>query len=319
MNQQEVDAKTMIEYLLGDLSEDERIQLQERFLTDNECFEQLQAVEEDLIDDYVHHKLSKADRRRFERYYLVTPARQEKVDFAVDLKKTLTVPWWQAWRPFLRDKWRAPLKFFPIPSPAVRWAFAVGVVFLFLGASWLVIETTRLRGELEQFKTEQLALVQREQELQAQVNRTRDRSEQLAEQLEREKEQRAQLEQQLKNPSLAQPTVVSFVLTASLLRSAEKTKQLVIPRGASFVQLQLDLESKVDYKSYRAVLETDDGKELWSQDLPAARTTQTGRAVVLRLPALVLEAGDYLLKLNGANAAGVFEEIDEYFFRILKR
>jgi hypothetical protein len=319
MNQQKVDDKIMIEYLLGNLSEDERIQLQERFLTDNDCFEQLQATEEDLIDDYVRHKLSKADRQRFERYYLVTPARREKVDFAVDLKKTLAVPWWQAWLLFLRDKWRASLEFFATPSPAVRWAFAVGAIFLFWGASWLVIETTRLRGELKQFKTEQLALVQREQKLQAQVNQARGRSKQLAEQLEREKEQRTQLEQQLKNPPLAQPTVVSFVLTASLLRSAEKTKQLVIPRGASFVQLQLDLESRIDYKSYRAVLETDEGEEIWSQDLTAARATQTGKAVVLRLPALVLDEGDYLLKLSGANAAGVFEEIDEYFFRVLKR
>lgn len=319
MNQQKVDDKIMIEYLLGNLSEDERIQLQERFLTDNDCFEQLQAVEEDLIDDYVRHKLSKADRRRFERYYLVTPARREKVDFAVDLKKTLAVPWWQAWRLFLRDKWRIFLEFIAAPSPAVRWVFAVGAIFLFLGTSWLVIETTKLRGELEQFKTEQLALVQREQELQAQVNQARGRSEQLAEQLEREKEQRAQLEQQLTNPSIAQPTVVAFVLTASVLRSAEKTRPLVIPRGASFVQLQLDLESRIDYKSYRVVLETAAGEEIWSQDLPAARATKAGRAVVLRLPALVLDEGDYLLKLNGANAAGVFEEVDEYFFRVLKR
>ncbi|MGH7457417.1 MAG: hypothetical protein ACRENG_39070, partial [bacterium] len=225
----------------------------------------------------------------------------------------------QAWLLLLRDNWQAFLEFFAAPSPAVRWAFAVGAIFLFLGASWLVIETTRLRGELKQFKTEQLALVQREQELQVQVNQAHDRSEQLAEQLEREKEQRKLLEQQLTNPSIAQPTVVSFVLTAGVLRSAEKTKPLVIPHGASFVQLQLDLESKIDYKSYRVVLEMDAGEEIWSQDLPAARATKAGRAVVFRLPALVFGDGDYLLKLNGANAAGVFEEVDEYFFRVLKR
>jgi anti-sigma factor RsiW len=76
----------IIAYLLEELPEDDL----ERF--EDECFaqdswpaEQINVVEEDLIDAYLRGELTPERRQRFERYYLTTEARQERVIMAAAL------------------------------------------------------------------------------------------------------------------------------------------------------------------------------------------------------------------------------------------
>jgi len=76
----------IIAYLLEELPEDEL----ERF--EDECFaqdswpaEQINVVEEDLIDAYLRDELTPERRQRFERNYLTTEARQERVIMAAAL------------------------------------------------------------------------------------------------------------------------------------------------------------------------------------------------------------------------------------------
>jgi hypothetical protein len=74
-----------IAYLLGELPKEES----ERF--EDECFdqedwpEQLNQVEEDLIEDYLRGDLAPERRRLFERNYLTTTARVERVRMAAAL------------------------------------------------------------------------------------------------------------------------------------------------------------------------------------------------------------------------------------------
>src|SRR5215467_13366971 len=53
-----LDQKIMIQYLLGQLSEDERAAVEELFFENDTYFEQLSALEDDLIDDYARGRLS---------------------------------------------------------------------------------------------------------------------------------------------------------------------------------------------------------------------------------------------------------------------
>ena len=75
----------IIAYLLEELPEDDL----ERF--EDECFAQeswptqIDMVEEDLIDAYLRNELTPDRRQRFERNYLTTEARQERVIMAVAL------------------------------------------------------------------------------------------------------------------------------------------------------------------------------------------------------------------------------------------
>jgi hypothetical protein len=82
MKQRADSEKLMIRYLLGDVPEDEQIRIEERFFTDDEYFEQLLALEDDLIDDYVNGELTDREREQFEEYFLASPTRRQRVEFA---------------------------------------------------------------------------------------------------------------------------------------------------------------------------------------------------------------------------------------------
>ena len=79
------DKDFMIRYLLGELSESEKPE-QERFekayFTDDELFDELEAVENDLIDRYVRGELAQELNQRFEDSLGDRPARKKKVEFA---------------------------------------------------------------------------------------------------------------------------------------------------------------------------------------------------------------------------------------------
>src|SRR5690349_19219423 len=75
----------MIRYLLGQLSAGERAELEERYFADDELFNELVSLENEIIDFYVQGKLSKDQRQQFESYFLANPERREKVRFAKSL------------------------------------------------------------------------------------------------------------------------------------------------------------------------------------------------------------------------------------------
>ena len=56
----------MKRYLLGDVSDEEQIRLEECYFVDDDVFEQLSALEDELIDDYVRGELAEPQRNQFE-------------------------------------------------------------------------------------------------------------------------------------------------------------------------------------------------------------------------------------------------------------
>jgi anti-sigma-K factor RskA len=64
------DETLMRRYLLGDLPQEERGSIEDRYLADDEVFEALVATENDLIDAYARGGLADDERRKFEAEYL---------------------------------------------------------------------------------------------------------------------------------------------------------------------------------------------------------------------------------------------------------
>ena len=71
-------------YLLGALSEEDQEQVEQRFLVDQELFEEASIVEVELIDEYLNDTLS--EKEDFVRSFLSTPRRLQKVRFAMALE-----------------------------------------------------------------------------------------------------------------------------------------------------------------------------------------------------------------------------------------
>jgi cell division protein FtsB len=261
----------MIRYLLGDVPEDEQIRIEERFFTDDEYFEQLLALEDDLIDDYVNGELTDRERKQFEEYFLASPTRRQRVEFAKTFMRAGSLPALAEIampgeaRPEPVPWWRTVMVFWRAQSLLRRFALAASVV-LVLGGSWLIVDTMRLRNQVEQLQAERGESQRREQELLQQIAGLSQESERVTElsaQLKRERNERRRLEQQVveqrrRNEESAQLLLelqhlafspkpapprdsLAFALFPGRTRDIEGTNQFVIPQDVDSMQLRLYL------------------------------------------------------------------------------
>ncbi len=320
----------MTRYLLGDLPEAEQIRWEEQFFTDDEAYDQLLALEDELRYDYARGALSPRERKLFERRFLASAQGRRRTEFAqAILDKIAEISATEAAQSAPRNWRRALADFFTPRNPAMRYSLAAAGLLALIGLSWLLIETFRLRGQLKELQARRAT---QEQESRRQAAEERERNRQLSDELERERQQRAQLEQQLASqrppasPGATRPRSPLIVLSLALLpgavRDGNEMKRLIISPDADLVRLQLDLRKTVDhrrYRGFRAALQTDEGAQVPIRELPRLRTTAEGRAVFLRLPARLLAEADYELTLEGLTASGKREGVGDYSFRVVRQ
>lgn len=82
------DQEIIRSYLLGQMSEEsQRRRVEERLLTDDKFFKELEMIEDEIIDQYVSGQLSPDEIRLFEDRFLATPERRQKLRFAQALRR----------------------------------------------------------------------------------------------------------------------------------------------------------------------------------------------------------------------------------------
>lgn len=74
------------QFLLGQLSEDERQQIEKIFITDSQTRERILLLEQDLIEDYLDDALTPAEREQFVEQYTATPAQRRRLRIAKSIK-----------------------------------------------------------------------------------------------------------------------------------------------------------------------------------------------------------------------------------------
>src|SRR5437588_450604 len=95
-------------YLLGELDDGTRAQVEQKLLSDGEVFEELLVAEDEIIDDYASGRLDLEERADFEAHFLATPDRQQKLRFARALHRhamTLANELETVKRPVIRSLW----------------------------------------------------------------------------------------------------------------------------------------------------------------------------------------------------------------------
>jgi len=112
--------------------------MDERFLEDEGLFEELEAAETELLDDYAQGTLTGEERTRFERLLAASPRLTNRLAIARDLHRRLEGSGAASARVFdpPRDRPVAP-----------RWLLAAAVALLAIGGTWLVL--TSERGEVD--------------------------------------------------------------------------------------------------------------------------------------------------------------------------
>lgn len=133
--------KRIIAYLLEELPEEEMERFEEECFQQDSWPEQISLVEEELIDDYLLDELEPKQRLRFERNYLTTPARQERVGIAAALLRhfegcreapeIIVEPTKRTWLERLRAFWSNHT--WALPA-----AFAMTLMIAMVGTWWLI-------------------------------------------------------------------------------------------------------------------------------------------------------------------------------------
>lgn len=124
------------QYLLGQLTGEEREEFERRLFAEEELFEQLQTAEEDLVDDYLTGDLNEAEVALFQKNFLVGSKRERELRIG------------KAWRNFaaVHAGERPPT---PVHAPVSKWrqfffsfnlktAASVGVILIVAFASYRI-------------------------------------------------------------------------------------------------------------------------------------------------------------------------------------
>src|SRR5229473_8513091 len=87
---QNQDQNRIRRYLLGKLSDGDWETIEQEILINEDLFEEILIVEEELADEYVAGTLNQEERADFERHFLATPERQQNLRFAQALNGYVT-------------------------------------------------------------------------------------------------------------------------------------------------------------------------------------------------------------------------------------
>jgi hypothetical protein len=316
--------KLLIQYLLGILSEEQRLQVEGKFLGDDQLYERLLALEDELFYDYAQGKLSPAEREQFEKRFLTSEQNRRRAMLASALihnvSEAASVERTRSNAASREPQFSSPpLKsYFSFLSRAMKFSLAA-LAILLLAIIWLVVGNRRLRNEFEQLRAEQ---VLQEDLLQRQARQERAHAEELNLKLQLEIDENALLKQELGKLQVQSagqgerlPSVISLALDPSVVRDqAMGMKKLYIPPTVRRLKLQLNLKAEAEYKSYQVTLLTVDGAERWSQDQLRMKRRGAGQAIIVSLPSRVLEEGDYELRLKGTAPDGTQEETGNYYY-----
>lgn len=332
MNKAELNDDLILRYLLGILPEGQTDDFDELAVMDEEVFERIEMVENDLVDRYVNRELDSGENALFEKNYLASPLRREKLEFARSLRQygerelasrenaTIT----QAERSSVEKKSGISSRFswpglFSGVQPAFRFAIAAcGLLVAVLGG-WLVISTLRGGREVAVNSTGNIVSPTVRPTDVTPANGVGTASPTLSPVENRQTATPVPTLPPAKPmPSPAaepkvpsQPLIASFVLTPPLRGSS--TPSVKIPDAAEQANVHVELESD-GFKSYSAELKDPTGQIIWK----SGRRSAAGRNLNLTIPAKRLRTAIYTLSVSGQGDDGTVEIVGDYPFRVVR-
>jgi len=300
----------MTRYLLGDLLETEQMAVEQEYFADPEKFEEVWAAENDLVDRYVRGRLSRGERRLFERNYLQSPKHRARVAVARKLLEAADRQVAESGRAIVPEPSRLMEALKAMVTPRFL-APATAFLLLLSILSWMMIERSRLNEELGKAQAQLSDQQAREREIERQLAAEREQGVQLKSRLDSLLESIAQM------PSLTPPSILTFLLKPGgpTRTEGEPHQQFTIPRETDLVKLQMKVE-KGDSRRFQAAISAVGSPQVWRSQ--RSLKPQSGK-VTVTLPANKLQVDDYILTLSVTTPAGETELINPYTFRVMRK
>jgi hypothetical protein len=299
------------QYLLDELSGADCDQIEREYLADRDFFDQLLAVEDDLVDDYVAGELNPHARDRFERKMLATPRQREKLSQARLLLGSDRV---QS-RALLQER-NHPLSKIAAWADALsqRRILAFATLLLLVSAGWLAIRVWQVNGQLEQMQADRVRAVEEHRQLQAKLSDQQKQNTELLQKLHPVPDTPGPVEPP---KSESGPHLATLILPLTGTRGGGEQGSFKINQETQTVQLVAHITNS-DYRSFNGELQNADGKQLFTFRRLKARKTANGNALLVSVPTKLFEGSDFVLKVSGVTDDGHLEDAGFYSFRITR-
>lgn len=286
------------QYLLGSLPQDERTRLEDQYFADTALFEELIAVENDLIDSYIREELAPAEVTQFEAEFLSSPERRARVEFARNLRLAR-----HEFSSVVHEHRFAPRKlslpmFFRSFS-TLQWASVAAALLLFAGGIWYFYPGQTRRA--------------------SQPAAVASRGAESVNPLTAGPSAQGQPPTN-NNVSMAMSQApLTFTPEAGTVRGLSAGgNDLAIPAKPTTIVFLLPLTGKT-YQEYRAELQTVEGHSVRVATGLAAQESDGQVVITFPVPSTSLESRDYILRLQAKTVRGRWEEIQAYSFRAINK
>lgn len=295
-------------FLFGTASEAETEAFTLRCLSEDDALFEALADEDDLFDEYARGELDDEAARRFEEAVLGHDEGLQRLAFARDLNHRAHLVADHRSEPAeSTESWLRRL-LAGIATPAARPAWALCFLLL-VAVTWQTARLARLEPAPEPTPANQLAEAPYPAANSAETARleaeTQDLERRLEQATQHSESLRAEIERLSVEPADAPapgavPQVFAVIL-ASVTRGS-RIPHFKVPQETQRVELQIDLSEGPPVDEVRARLLDDGGFQLWG--LPAVETEGEAGRLELRLPvpAEILPAGSYSLRLETTRA-----------------
>jgi hypothetical protein len=302
----------LIRFLLDEVSEEERVQVENRFLADNDFFEGLLAAESALLDQYAQGKLTGPRLRQAQSLFELSSLQKGEVEFTKTLIAELRENHLANDRVAAASVGSARL---PVPASYVR---RFGWTVALLLCISLLIWVAFLYSSRRSLEAQRVAAEQRAEEARQKLNEQLKAGGELNRQLQTEIERRTQAEELLAQMQTRQPPEFTSILLFPATGERGKRNEIVsLKPGSRLVQIQLQVDEPEKYKRYRVKISTVAGREIWKNDSIGIDRIRHDRLSLL-LQAQLFEHEDYKIELNGQTADGSFAYIADYTFKVRK-
>ena len=263
MKELELETATIRNYLLGELEEGAREQVEQRLMTDRDYKEEVLIVEEELLEDYVSGALDNHERDLFLKNYLTTPLQKQKLRIAQALDKRVT------------QSAPRPAGISGSPNLIRRLVDVLRTRKLFLQLSWAAMILVVAGSSVL------LVRAWRERELQAELLILNGP------------------ESRLLEPS---PAVFQLTLAPLTLRAPGNLPTVSIADQRQVVQLRIP-QPQSQQQIFSVTLKDSDNHEVRSLNDLRLRNVDGSRMLVVQLPARIFSSGDYILTVREQNSS----------------
>ncbi len=305
-------------YFLGELTEDEAVSLENEVFGDEAKFAALQAAENDLLDDYTHKRLPPNSKKSFEKHYLNSPFRHQRLEFAQTMAEHLQND--RKDNQVVEKSQFAWMEFFSFWK--IGAAFA-GLVLLFLGGFWLIKTSNQPpKDEVILTKTSEPTPtispnITPKISPTPTVEKTPDKIEtnKTVSPSPTPKPTVSPTPTVEKTPIEPKPNqTVVLALSTIGLRDGGNLPQLKVVKETKNAVLRLNL-GETNAKIFDVKIQNVEGQTI--QQIKKVRSN--GKNISINLSANLLKNDDYIVEVSMINASGEPEEVANFSFRVLRR